>query len=354
SDEVHLRFLQPPSLYHTDMYITDGAITFCLTYVYGNPNKQCRISQWQRMINHMEAGLYRSKPREILIRLGIPGEVNIFCALFRAMLNISGLHEIKTYGGRFTWLGQRHHHTVKSKIDRVVATSDWKDLYPKAYLDKILIISLCCYLLKIINGRVKSFSDMTIVGPIIQKFSLPWLIPGTQPVKIFPWKNSPQSSRNVEQICNLQHLLQQAYNSNPLDYNYIGNLKSKLLHEYRLEEEYLHTKSRIQWLQAGDRKTRYFHAQTQHRRSHNRITTITDIHGHLLHSTSHNSKLCQLLDPTDIPFILQIRPSLTNCEDSVSWIYTKDGPYSVKSGYNLLRANHIAAPDQDYQLHNRV
>ncbi|XP_019094825.1 PREDICTED: uncharacterized protein LOC104757764 isoform X6 [Camelina sativa] len=57
----------------------------------------------------------------------------------------------------------------------------------------------------------------------------------------------------------------------------IQDLKSKLQKE--MEEEYWKTKSRIQWLQAGDRNTNFFHTKTKQRRNHNRITALADAHG---------------------------------------------------------------------------
>ncbi|KAL0722455.1 hypothetical protein Bca4012_037054 [Brassica carinata] len=56
-------------------------------------------------------------------------------------------------------------------------------------------------------------------------------------------------------------------------------LKAELSLQYRLEEEYWRTKSRIQWLQAGDRNTRFFHSKTKQRRSNNRIIHISDEEG---------------------------------------------------------------------------
>lgn len=38
----------------------------------------------------------------------------------------------------------------------------------------------------------------------------------------------------------------------------------------------METKSRIQWLQIGDRNTRFFHFKSKQRRSYNRILHLTD------------------------------------------------------------------------------
>ncbi|CAH2047447.1 unnamed protein product, partial [Thlaspi arvense] len=65
-------------------------------------------------------------------------------------------------------------------------------------------------------------------------------------------------------------------------------------------------------------------------------------------------KLRQLLAPSDIPSVLRIRPSLSHCEDLVSWSFTKDGLYSDKLGYNLLRDEHLTRPSPSFQLHQRI
>lgn len=50
------------------------------------------------------------------------------------MLSNSGLYDVKTFGGLFTWVGQRYSHTVGTRIDRVVATSGWFDVYQNSYV----------------------------------------------------------------------------------------------------------------------------------------------------------------------------------------------------------------------------
>lgn len=57
---------------------------------------------------------------------------------------------------------------------------------------------------------------------------------------------------------------------------YISDLKSKVVKEYRLEEDFWRTKSIIQWFQAGDKNTRYFHSKTKQRRNFNRIISLVD------------------------------------------------------------------------------
>lgn len=58
------------------------------------------------------------------------------------------------------------------------------------------------------------------------------------------------------------------------DFSHIGYLKSQLALQYRLEEEDCKAKSRVLWLQCGDKNTRFFHEKTKQRRNFNRILSI--------------------------------------------------------------------------------
>ncbi|XP_010513443.1 PREDICTED: uncharacterized protein LOC104789443 [Camelina sativa] len=58
----------------------------------------------------------------------------------------------------------------------------------------------------------------------------------------------------------------------------------------------------------------------------------------LLYQGSWNEELLScIIDSNDIPRIKIIRPSITKAHDVISWIHTKDGVYTVKSGYKVER-----------------
>ncbi|XP_010451246.1 PREDICTED: uncharacterized protein LOC104733362 [Camelina sativa] len=58
----------------------------------------------------------------------------------------------------------------------------------------------------------------------------------------------------------------------------------------------------------------------------------------LLSHGSWNETLIQsIIQPEDIPHIKKIRPSITGLSDMFTWIHTKNGLYSVKSGYHVQR-----------------
>ncbi|CAL9217594.1 unnamed protein product, partial [Arabidopsis halleri] len=104
--------------------------------------EETKAVMWSMMQNLVKAGLYQSKPRIVLgdfneiknnkEKLGGPLRPDWQFVNFRKMLNVCGHHEVKTYGVDYTWIGNRSSVTIKSRLDRVVATTDWKDKFPKA------------------------------------------------------------------------------------------------------------------------------------------------------------------------------------------------------------------------------
>ena len=322
-DTVDCDFRSTPTLYYTDVYITEGSTTFCLTYVYGNPERKPRQEMWIKMEALAQMGLYRSKPRVVMgdfneitnnkEKLGGSLKPEWQFCNFRRMLRVSGLHEIKTYGGDFTWIGNRSCGPVKSRLDRVVASADWKDAFPRALVQVFDWIGSDHrpLLLHTENSKWRGkmlfrYDNRWRLNAEVQKaIQTTWndkcshLDPQrfNEALKrcrnsLSAWKSEHQqnSQKNIHQL----HLaLQKAYDSPSLDFAYITSLKTQLQHEYRMEEEFWRTKSRIQWMQAGDRNTQYFHAKTKQRRSHNRITSLQDDAENIIQSKKDIHSLIQ-------------------------------------------------------------
>lgn len=102
-------------------------------------------------------------------------------------------------------------------------------------------------------------------------------------------KTNTNSRKLIEE---LKRKIQKAYEASTIDYVQLQTLKAQLHLQYRMEEEYWRTKSRVLWLQAGDKNTKYFHAKTRQRRSYNIIlhiqddtgkhySNVKDIHSHI-------------------------------------------------------------------------
>lgn len=105
---------------------------------------KCRQALWEKLIGIADAGLYQSKPRLMMEDFNdikgnhekeggvIRSEASF--SLFRSMISISGLHDLKSIGGYFTWNGHRAKYNIRSRIDRAMASCDWMDLYPNAHV----------------------------------------------------------------------------------------------------------------------------------------------------------------------------------------------------------------------------
>ncbi|KAG7594035.1 Reverse transcriptase domain [Arabidopsis thaliana x Arabidopsis arenosa] len=83
------------------------------------------------------------------------------------------------------------------------------------------------------------------------------------------------------------------------------------------------------WIDNPPRPARYLHNQPP---DHLKVSGLM-----LPHSTSWDEeKLNDILCPEDIELIKRIRPRLLRANDAPMWIFTKNGQYSVKSGYHQL------------------
>ncbi|CAH2034975.1 unnamed protein product, partial [Thlaspi arvense] len=254
----------------------------------------------------------------------------------------------------YTWTGTRHLYTVKTRIDRAVANYHWLDMFPTAYVQILpwngsdhcpLLIHTELY--RKVGYKMFRYDNRwkcnLEVRDLVAKTwnthcsTIPRVIFSKAIAKcrvaLSRWKSSTiQNSQ--KQIVELRNLLNTAYEASQLDYNLIHSLKSQLQFQYKMEEEYWKLKSRILWLQVGARNTRYIHAKTKQRRAFNRILHLRNEKGH------HFSKpedLTTYVVSDDIQRILQLRPSITSADDVLTWAYTAQGSYSVKSGYYIQR-----------------
>lgn len=359
NDGVGLSFLGNPSLYNTDMCIQEGTNTFWLSYIYGNPVVKYRNRQWHSIISSENAGYLENKPRLMLgdfndIKTGKekPGGLTrsvTSLSPFNRMLSALRLHDIKTIGGKFTWIGKRSKYSIMSRIDRAVANSDWLEMYPTATVTLFPWIGSDHRPLLLSTNATK-WKKVNLF-----RYDTRWrLLPDFNQVIEQAWnqgcanvtygdihaiinkccralsncksKKNTNSRKVIEQ---LKVAIQKAYEAPTIDYVHLQTLKAQLQLQYRMEEEYWRTKSRILWLQAGDKNTKYFHAKTKQRRSYNRIlhiqdeagkhySTVKDIHSHILtyfrdlYTRKRNIIDAQLMNGIPLTVTEDINKSLTS------------------------------------------
>lgn len=216
---------------------------------------------------------------------GITRSVGSF-SFFNRMLSLLGLHDIKTLGRRYNWLGKRSKFTIMSRIDGAVAYCSWLDMYPMARVSLLPWIrsdhrpllldtdenkkkkrSLFRYdsrwrlysgLKQVVeqgcSQESSNMSDGNIHSIILQCRK-----------SLSQWR-SKQNTNSENIIQELKQEIQGVYDTPIIDYNLLTTLKAKLQLQCRLEEEYCRTKRRVLWLKAGDNNMRYFHNKTKQRR----------------------------------------------------------------------------------------
>lgn len=85
-----------------------------------------------------------------------------------------------------------------------------------------------------------------------------------------------QTEASKDWIISHQLLLEQSLSASVPDSVKIDELKAILVTAYAEEEGFWCQRSQVQWLNAGDKNTWYFHAVTRGRRACNKFTIIED------------------------------------------------------------------------------
>lgn len=215
------------------------------------------------------------------------------------MVSTCDLVDIRSRGDKFSWVGERHTHTVKCCLDRAFINTEAAASFPFAELEfldftgsdhKPLLLSME----NTGTTRKKSFFfDKRLVD-----------IPHFKRCVKEGWENGKtrhgyqimdqvrtcrqhlarlKHSSNLNADSRIQHLQSQlnlAMSSvSRTERRAIPHIQRRLATAYNDEEKYWHQKSRNSWMIEGDRNTCFFHACTKTRFAKNRIYTIKDDHG---------------------------------------------------------------------------
>lgn len=96
---------------------------------------------------------------------------------------------------------------------------------------------------------------------------------------IISWVKA-QAAENKDKIFSNQKMLELALSDQNPNQDRILELKQLLQTAYAEEEAFWRQRSRIQWLNEGDRNSNFFHAVTRGRRARNRFSVIENEAGH--------------------------------------------------------------------------
>lgn len=104
------------------------------------------------------------------------------------------------------------------------------------------------------------------------------------------WKSTAQTNSR-KQTNSLIQKIDEAHTDSISTTEDIHLLQNQLTEAYRQEEEYWYNKSRVRWLNKGDRNTRFDHAFTKNRRAMNTILSVHDSSGNVVKGNKHIARV---------------------------------------------------------------
>ncbi|CAM8923655.1 unnamed protein product [Rhodiola kirilowii] len=215
---------------------------------------------------------------------------------FREAILDCDLADLGYRGSPFTFSNRRMGHLeTKARLDRVLANSEWRSLFPKAQVTHVSTSTSDHYLLLIdiyINARSKGdklfkFEPMCLrhsgFGEIVNEA---WDFPDQEEASLgYMLKKCGEhlSDWNRRYFGRVQNQIKKLKNRLEVVQSLSRNEEIRAeeaaivteLDEWRLREEILwRQRSRAEWLMEGDRNTSFFHARASQRKKRNRIDRL--------------------------------------------------------------------------------
>ena len=225
----------------------------------------------------------------------------------RTFFSEGDLYDLQHSGDCLSWRGQRGDYLVRCRLDRAVVNSYWAKLFPKArsqYLtyegsdhkpivpffepDKKKRRGLFRYdqrlrdnpeVKELVNKAWKEATNCSVHDRIslVQTVIAAWT------------KQRYQNSRLL--IEQKQQDLEEAQTCQANDIALIATIEKELNDAYAKEEEYWKQRSRLLWLNLGDRNTGFFHATARNRKRANAFSVIEDSEGKMVYQEEEISQV---------------------------------------------------------------
>lgn len=265
-----------------DCHVESNGISFYLSFVYGFPEPSNRHYLWERLerisTTRQSPWLIMGDFNEIKSneeKRGGPRRPESTFTDFRRMLATCDFHDINAIGDRFSWTGKRHNHNIWCCLDRVMANSEWLAHYPSAQTEflpfegsdhRLLVTNISgsigkrngCFRYDKRHFFREGFKERIVEtwNATSRETSLNTRIKNYRK-SMANWKkrNRPNSA---EQIVTLKKRLDYALSNDGYTTQDIHAIRRDLSQAYKDEETYWRLKSRKNWIDFGDRNTKYF------------------------------------------------------------------------------------------------
>ncbi|KAG5524194.1 hypothetical protein RHGRI_031004 [Rhododendron griersonianum] len=295
------------NIVHSVISEKSNSAVWATSFIYGCPNKDGRDQVWEdlRCIGRSEflPWLFIGDFNEILStsdKLGGNTPNLRRLSSFHGMLNACGLVDLEFKGPRFTWRNNRADGDfIMERLDMAFANAKWREMHTQALLfveaaigsdHNPLILNTSFPLRKV--GKPFRFESFwtTEEGckPVIAKA---WAVDyeGSEMKKVCKKLRGCKEKLKVwhqqnfgdirlqiaslkDQLVGIQKELEDNFNPDFLIAERV--IKRKIEDLWQKDSMYWHQRSRIKWLQMGDKNSRFFHLSTIHRRQRNQIVKL--------------------------------------------------------------------------------
>lgn len=383
NDNVHVQiFNVSPNFIHTNISFGSSSYDFDCSFVYGNPIFQHRNGLWSRLLAFQSD---KERPwcclgdfNEVLSQFdkqGLRPHNERGADLFRNFLNISGLMELDLKGCAFTWTSNpRNGIITKEKLDRVLVNWPWRAEFNNAFVSALPIISSDHSPLVLVFSP-KERSGMSF------KFEAFWVEHNECKSVIDkewsadandsdPWETIKKKLQNCQKALQCWHkktfrkaddairekknTLQSLLNGNQSmhDLDEAKRIQKDIDGLWKQDELFWQQRSRIKWLNRGDRNSRFFHASTIQRRGRNRIHRIQNKNGGWVEGKDevfgtimeHFREVYTSDNPTDMIVVLNCIPQLVT-EDMNLGLMAPVSELEIKNAVFSMGALRAPGPD---------
>jgi len=281
-----------------------------VSFVYGEPRSELRHNFWDllRFVRSQWSGpwLCAGDFNEVLssdehLSRGERGEQQM--RLFRECLEDCELFDLGFSGPKYTWNNRQvGSDNVKVRLDRAVANGHFIQLFDDYHVENVITSTSDHYAILVSINRDSQYNDRSSFDNNF-KYEAMWArAPDYNDIVEKKWKEDFEGPRNLQSFwsnlsrmaTSLKHWSSRTFGSIRKEIKKLERqlamlrsssatpafsveerrIERKLCDLFECEEIMARQRSRVDWLQAGDRNTSFFHARASARRKTNRISYL--------------------------------------------------------------------------------
>ena len=309
SEELTVNILfSSKNIIHTSLSATNFDTPFYVTFIYGPPDEHDRNLCWNE-IRRIARGINNSwlclgDFNDIILqdeKMGGNPRAMRKILNFQCFVADCELMDLGYNGYRFTWCNNREgENIIRERIDRAFGNIHLREMFPHMQVfnvdpsgsDHHLLHVNCCYK-GVKKARSFRFEPMWVkhsdylstikrgwnYNDVFADSKITSFLTRLSQCKEALWrwskKEFPNYRRRLEFLKSQLVELMQSDRTSDIS-KMIVDIKTEIEATIDKEEQYWWQRSRIEWLKAGDKNSRFFHLSTINRRHQNSILRLRD------------------------------------------------------------------------------